>query len=79
MIWAMAEDPDGNLWIATNEGVNRMDRSIDTPVFDQFYSDPNNQLSLKSDNVVALYADDQGNVWIGHRRGGNKQAHIQCG
>lgn len=59
----IVNDSLGNLWIATEYGLNFFD-----PVNEQFsnyYRDPNNQYSLSSNIINALFYDDEGILWIG--------------
>jgi signal transduction histidine kinase/ligand-binding sensor domain-containing protein/CheY-like chemotaxis protein len=63
-VWAVAEDAEHNLWLATaGGGVERWDRKTDR--FQQFRHDPNNPQSLVSDGVRTLLIDSSGLVWAG--------------
>ncbi len=67
---AIAEDPDGGLWIGTNGGLDRLDPATGT--FTHFRHDPADPASLSDDRVRSLYADRDGRIWIGTRRGLNR-------
>lgn len=65
-IWQIIEDPDfpGKIyWIATPDKINKfdMERKIFTPI----YQDPENKNSIISNNVISLYKDNKGNLWMG--------------
>ena len=63
-IRAIADDPEGNLWIGTERGgLNRM-RDGQCTVFRR-----QPKQGLPSDNVSSLYADAQGVLWIGTSSG----------
>jgi diguanylate cyclase (GGDEF)-like protein len=66
---ALAEDPDGDLWVATqNGGVGRWIRSSDS--FEIYRHDPEDPTSIPSDHVRTLVVDRDGRVWIGTRDSG---------
>mgnify|MGYP005989163153 CR=1 FL=1 len=56
-------DDQGNLWIATTTGLNRMD--LKTREIKQYLPDENNPNSISDENARVLYGDKEGNVWIG--------------
>ncbi|MDX1498316.1 MAG: two-component regulator propeller domain-containing protein [Woeseiaceae bacterium] len=65
-IWAIAEDGDGNLWLATKGGgVARWDRDSDT--FTSFRHDPADPDSLASDDIRTLLLREDGTIWVGTR------------
>ena len=60
----MAEDAQGDLWLATDGGgVARWERRTET--FQQFRHDPKQPQSLASDTVRTLLIDSKGLVWVG--------------
>jgi len=64
------EDKDGYLWVGTiGGGLNRFDRK--TNQFFHFKHDPDNALSLSSDNVRAVFTDSKGRLWAGTEKGLN--------
>ena len=63
-VWSMAEDAQGDLWLATDGGgVARWERRTET--FQQFRHDPQQPQSLASDTVRALLIDSKGLIWAG--------------
>jgi signal transduction histidine kinase/ligand-binding sensor domain-containing protein len=60
---AICESRDGNLWVGTPLGLDRIDRSRGEPT----YSNPSADGSLKlpHPNVQAICEDHEGNLWIG--------------
>jgi signal transduction histidine kinase/ligand-binding sensor domain-containing protein/CheY-like chemotaxis protein/HPt (histidine-containing phosphotransfer) domain-containing protein len=62
-IWGIAEDADGDLWLATDGGgVERWDRKTDR--FEQFRHSTTDPESLASDATRAILIDAAGRVWI---------------
>lgn len=67
-IWSIEEDMFGNLWIGTNQGLNRYDHIKNYFIlYRHSRSDPR---SLSSDQIASLYEDDSGVLWIGAYQGG---------
>ncbi len=67
-IWDMAEDQNGDLWIATDGG-GLVRWSASTERFSSFRHDPKDPHSLADDSVRALFIDKFGLIWIGMRDG----------
>ncbi len=67
-VYGMDEDQEGNLWIGTDNGLNRLDR--ETGEFTYFFHDPNNSNSLAYNDVKSIEVDVDGGIWIGTNRGG---------
>lgn len=65
---AVCEDENGDIWIGTKEGLNKLDRSSSR--FYHFDSEVNNDKSLSNESVWSLYKDNRGNIWIGTYFGG---------
>ncbi len=63
-ILAIAQTPDGYLWLGTEEGLARFD-GVRFVIFDT-----NNTPALESNHVSALLVDAQNNLWIGTQGGG---------
>ena len=63
-VGAIAQTPDGYLWIGTEEGLARFD-GVRFVTFDK-----RNTPTLRSDEVDALLVDHTGTLWIGMRGGG---------
>lgn len=55
------EDRDGNLWIATDKGLNKLNR--DRTIFTSYVHNPNDAYSLSSDNIYCLLIDSTGVLW----------------
>ena len=63
-IWQVAEDKDGNLWIATDGGgVARWNRATDG--FRTYRHDPADPATIASNQVRTLLVEPDGTVWIG--------------
>jgi PAS domain S-box-containing protein len=58
-VLAIAQTPDGYLWLGTEEGLVRFD-GIRFTVFDE-----RNTPEIKGNTIAALLADREGNLWIG--------------
>jgi signal transduction histidine kinase/ligand-binding sensor domain-containing protein/DNA-binding response OmpR family regulator len=68
-IWKIAEDPQGDLWLATaGGGVARWDRETDR--FQQFRHDPADPNTLASDAIRTLFIDSEGRIWVGTQQHG---------
>jgi signal transduction histidine kinase/ligand-binding sensor domain-containing protein/CheY-like chemotaxis protein/HPt (histidine-containing phosphotransfer) domain-containing protein len=68
-IWTIAEDKEGNLWVATDEGgVARWSPRTDD--FEDFRHDPRRPDSLASDSTTTLLIDAQGRIWVGTQDAG---------
>jgi diguanylate cyclase (GGDEF)-like protein len=68
-IYAIEEDANGNLWIATNGGgLAMLDRSNDS--FTSYRHDPLDSNSISSNVIRALLVDTDGSIWIGTRDAG---------
>jgi PAS domain S-box-containing protein len=68
-IWAIAEDPQGDLWIGTEaNGLNRFD--YETGQFTHYEHDPDDPNSLSADQALAVEVDRSGAVWVGTQYGG---------
>jgi diguanylate cyclase (GGDEF)-like protein len=62
-VWSIAEDGSGELWIATDAGLNRFDR--DRKRFLRFQQQQGKRGSLVSNTVRSLVRDRTGTLWIG--------------
>jgi signal transduction histidine kinase/ligand-binding sensor domain-containing protein/CheY-like chemotaxis protein len=62
-VWEIAEDKEGNLWIATyGGGLNKYIRKTDT--FVRIMFDPNNPDSPRSDKIEHILLDKDEHLWI---------------
>ena len=57
------EDAEGNLWLATDGGLNYFIRK--TQVFIHYNHDPENPASLHTDRTISLYNEHNQTLWIG--------------
>ncbi|MBN1117542.1 MAG: response regulator [Bacteroidales bacterium] len=64
----LAERPNGDLWIATGQGLDRFNKT--TEIFTHYRHDPNNPNTISSNNVSALCFDNYGKLWVGTWEGG---------
>jgi signal transduction histidine kinase/ligand-binding sensor domain-containing protein len=62
-VWAIYEDRQGELWIGTSGGLDRLDRTDDT--FIHYRHDPDDPGSLIHNLVRAIDEDRHGVLWIG--------------
>jgi signal transduction histidine kinase/ligand-binding sensor domain-containing protein/DNA-binding response OmpR family regulator len=61
------EDKEGFLWVSTDQGINRYDYRADQ--FFRFKHDPNNILTLPSNEIKRSFQDSQGRIWVGSING----------
>lgn len=66
-IYDIDEDPYGNLWIATAEGLHVYLYSQDK--FKIYLHDPTDTLSIRSNKINSILVDDRGDLWIGTDKG----------
>lgn len=69
-IWALAQSPDGFLWLGTGAGLYRFDGITFEPVAPSAGSFP-------SRNITALHAAGDGSLWIGYFNG--QVSHLRNG
>ncbi|HYP17749.1 MAG TPA: two-component regulator propeller domain-containing protein [Opitutus sp.] len=67
IIWSLLVDRNGTLWIGTEGGLDRYDRSTDS--FVHHRRDPARPESLPNNVVTCLYEDSRGTLWVGTRDG----------
>jgi signal transduction histidine kinase/ligand-binding sensor domain-containing protein/DNA-binding response OmpR family regulator len=60
------QDNEGFIWIATGDGLNRFDGRT----FKVYRKIPNDSTTLRSNNVLCMYVDSKGVLWIGTFQGG---------
>ena len=69
MVWAIAEDQRGSLWIGTlGGGLNRLEPA--TGHITRYQHDPQNPASLSDDSIWTLHMDRSGVLWVGTFGGG---------
>lgn len=61
----LCQDKYGNIWVATDYGLNRYDGYS----FTTYLHDNADEASLCNNAVVSLLCDQEGNLWIGTNRG----------
>ena len=62
-IYSMDEDEQGNIWIGTAYGLNKLD--IKSNEVEKYFHDEENLNSISSNNVYEVYCDKNNIVWIG--------------
>ncbi len=65
VVSAIAQDPTGFLWLATQDGLNRFDGYR----FRIFRNDPNDPTSLSTNFITSLAVDGRGQLWVGTNAG----------
>ncbi len=59
---------DGDIWIGTNEGLNRFNFS--TRSFSAYFLNPDDITSISSNSIRTLFVDSRNRLWIGTEGGG---------
>ena len=62
------EDSTGNLWFASEKGLNLLKKN--SKDFIRFLHSDNNPNSLSADYIYSIFEDFEGNIWIGTNGGG---------
>ena len=73
IIRKIIEDNQGNIWIGTGNGLNRIaanQTESNQPVFDLFQQEDNNRNSLSHNYILDIYESSIGELWIGTFGGG---------
>lgn len=76
IIRKLYEDADGNIWIGTAKGLNKIvadDASSTQPTFQLFRNVKNNPNSLSHDYILDIFQSSSGYLWIGTFGGGLNQ------
>src|SRR6266498_1399424 len=71
---AVKEDLEGNLWICTNNGLNKL--NTDRTIFTSYYHNSNDANSVSSNNIFALAIDNAGILWAGSWSGKLNKADL---
>ena len=66
-VTAIEEDLEGNLWVATQNGLNRF--KPNTQTFARYLHNPDDPESISSNDLHHLYLDHNGVLWIGTNNG----------
>lgn len=72
VIRSIAEDANGNLWVGTDEGLNkitRQERTKDTPNFIR-YQQGKTPNSISYDYILPIFVSSTNDIWIGTLGGG---------
>ncbi|RED96020.1 hybrid sensor histidine kinase/response regulator transcription factor [Marinoscillum furvescens] len=72
VVRSIGEDRDGNLWIGTDEGLNkitRQERTKDTPNIIR-YKQGDHEKSISYDYILPIFISSTGDIWIGTLGGG---------
>ncbi|CAN5506333.1 two-component regulator propeller domain-containing protein [soil metagenome] len=64
------EDKSGNIWLATTEGLQRIDKKNNQ--VSTFRANPAIPGTLSSNYIISIYQDREGTLWIGTDNGINK-------
>ncbi len=62
VVESIYEDSDGNIWLGTQVGLNKLDSQ--TKQVTQYLHDPDDPATLDSDYIIALYEDSDGILWV---------------
>ena len=68
MVFDINDDKFGNVWIATNYGLNRYD--IKTGEIKFFLYDADDPLGVSSNTFIKIFKDSKGDLWLGTTCGG---------
>lgn len=69
-IFHLFQTQDGTLWIATNDGLNRLERSLNSGFeFLVYRADSDEPTSLLDDRVIRLSEGPEGELWVGTQGG----------
>ena len=70
----IAEDKDGNLWIATRNGLNKLNKQSNS--FTRFYHSSKNPYSIRSNEITTITIDKAGILWVGAWNGNLSKANL---
>ena len=68
-IFSIFEDNDHNLWVATANGLNRLNKKDNT--FTSFFNHENDPKSISNNVILSLFQDSKDRLWICTRNGLN--------
>ena len=75
-ILSVYEDPEGNIWVGTDNGLNLFVRHKKS--FIAYRNDPKNPNSLPDNNINAIFRDSYGYLWLGTNLGLSRM-HVPSG
>ncbi len=70
LVTGLAEAPSGELWVTTQEGLNRLDPN--TSKITRYLHDPEDKQTLSGSDLRCIYIDAAGIVWLGSWAGLNR-------
>ena len=73
----IAEDQDGLIWLATQEGLNVYHPSEDR--FEVYLPEPGNPDSLSHKNIFTVFVDRENRIWAGTKEGGLNRLNKETG
>ena len=65
---SLLADSKGNLWVGTNNGLNK--KSSGSERFIRYFYNPDEKNRISSNNIYSLFEDSKQNIWIGTAGGG---------
>ena len=69
LIQQITQNRNGDIWITTNNGLNRFNRDSET--FTRYFNDPDDPASLSDSRVKRMVEDRHGRFWISSGKGLN--------
>ncbi len=73
VIWDIEIRPDGDLWLATDKGLNLF--ATDSFTAKSYQYDPNNPNSIASNFLFSVYEEGDGRIWVGTSEAGISLVH----
>lgn len=72
LVNSAAYDGEGRLWVATNNGLNRLEGlgPGGKARFKRYYYDSSKKEGISSNSIQRIYSDSRGSLWISTRGGG---------
>lgn len=64
----ITEGKDGRIWLGTAHGLNSFDKQ--TGRFTRYLNKPGDMNSLSDNDILSVYADGNGEIWVGTKKGG---------
>jgi signal transduction histidine kinase/ligand-binding sensor domain-containing protein/DNA-binding response OmpR family regulator len=73
IIRSLAQDLNGNIWIGTANGLNKLlpeEQSKDNPEFTKYFHNEKEKYSLSHNYILPIFISSKGQIWIGTLGGG---------
>jgi len=67
LVFSVAEDSSGVLWVATDNGLNRFDP--ESQKFQWIQHEENDASSIAHNNIEKVFIDSDGTIWLGTKNG----------